>query len=103
MQAPESVPAIIELLAQDTVVGRRELIATLGRTRAQEAVPALGRELFSDSPAVRAAAVEALAAAGESGRTQLESLDALKGDYSLRVRDAATRAVQTLTPPEGQR
>ncbi len=103
MQAPESVPAIVELLGQDTVVGRRELIGTLGRTRAPQAVAALGRELFSDSPPVRAAAVEALAALGEPARPMLEALDALKGDYSLRVRDAATKAVQALTPPEAQR
>lgn len=103
LQAPESVQAIVDLLAQDTVVGRRELIGTLGRTRAAAAVPALGRELFSDSPSVRAAAADALVAIGEPARAQLEALDALKGDYSLRVRDAATEALQKLTPPEGQR
>jgi HEAT repeat protein len=97
------VQAIVDLLAQDTVVGRRELIGTLGRTRAAAAVPALGRELFSDSPSVRSAAADALVAIGEPARAQLEALDALKGDYSLRVRDAATEALQKLTPPEGQR
>ncbi|MCA2980252.1 MAG: HEAT repeat domain-containing protein [Myxococcaceae bacterium] len=103
LQAPEAIPAIVELLAQDTVVGRRELLGALGRTRSADAVPALGRELFSDSPTVRAAAVEALALIGAPARAQLEALDALKGDYSLRVRTAAAEAVQALSPPEGAR
>jgi HEAT repeat protein len=102
MQAPESASTIAELLKQDTVVGRRELIAALGKVKSNEAVLALGRELFSDSPAVRAAAADALALHGDAAKPQLESLDALKGDYALRVREAATQAVSKLSPAEGQ-
>jgi HEAT repeat protein len=98
MQAPQSVGAIAELLKQDTVVGRRELIASIGKVKSPESVAALGRELFSDSPPVRAAAADALALQGEAAKAQLESLDALKGDYSLRVREAASTAVSKLSP-----
>ena len=98
MQAPQSVGAIAELLKQDTVVGRRELIASIGKVKSPESVAALGRELFSDSSAVRAAAADALALQGEAAKSQLESLDALKGDYSLRVREAASTAVSKLSP-----
>ncbi|MBL8917250.1 MAG: HEAT repeat domain-containing protein [Myxococcaceae bacterium] len=103
MQAPESASTIAQLLKQDTVVGRRELIAALGRVKSNEAVVALGRELFSDSPAVRAAAADALALQGDAAKSQLESLDALKGDYAVRVREAANQAVSKLSPSEGQR
>lgn len=80
------------------VVGRRELIASIGKVKSPQSVAALGRELFSDSSAVRAAAADALALQGEDARSQLESLDALKGDYSLRVREAASTAVSKLSP-----
>lgn len=104
LESPESVAPIVEVLRQDTIVGRRELIGALGRVRSPEAVAALGRELFSDSPAVRAAAADALAQQGDGARGQLEALDALKGDYALRVREAASAAVSKLSPtpaPEG--
>lgn len=103
LQAPELSTAIAEVLRQDTVVGRRELIGALGRVKSPEAITALGRELFSDSAAVRAAAAEALPHQGDAARVHLEALDALKGDYSLRVREAATAAVEKLTPVEGAR
>lgn len=103
LQAPESVGAIAELLKQDTVVGRRQLIAALGKVKAADAVAALGRELFSDSSGVRAAAAEALALQGDAAKTQLEALDALKGDYSLVVREAATAAVTKLSATEAPR
>jgi HEAT repeat protein len=99
----ESVPAIVELLRQDTIVGRRDLIAALAMMKTPEAVAALGRELFSDSSQVRSAAVDSLAEMGEMAKTELEALDALKGDYSVRVREAAAAAVSRLTPLEGHR
>jgi HEAT repeat protein len=103
LQAPESVGAIAELLKQDTVVGRRQLIAALVRVKSPDAVTALGRELFSDSSGVRAAAAEALALQGDAAKSQLEVLDALKGDYSLVVREAATAAVTKLSATEAPR
>ncbi|MDP3237062.1 MAG: HEAT repeat domain-containing protein [Myxococcales bacterium] len=103
LQAPESVGAIAELLKQDTVVGRRQLIAALGKVKSADAVAALGRELFSDSSGVRAAAADALALQGDEGKSQLEALDALKGDYSFVVRQAATAAVTKLSATEAPR
>lgn len=103
LQAPESVGAIAELLKQDTVVGRRQLIAALGKVKSADAVAALGRELFSDSSGVRAAAAEALALQGDAAKSQLEALDALKGDYSFVVRQAATAAVTKLSATEAPR
>ncbi len=103
LRAPESVGAIAELLKQDIVVGRRQLIAALGRVKSAAAVTALGHELFSDSSGVRAAAAEALALQGDAAKSQLEVLDALKGDYSLVVREAATAAVTKLSATEAPR
>lgn len=103
LQAPESVGAIAELLKQDTVVGRRQLIAALGKVKSADAVAALGRELFSDSSGVRAAAADALALQGDAAKSQLEALDALKGDYSFVVRQAATAAVTKLSATEAPR
>jgi HEAT repeat protein len=102
LEAPESVAAIIGLLDEDTLVGRVELIGALGRTRVPQAVAALGRELFSDSAQVRAAAAQALGGMGPAAKSQSEALDALKGDYSLRVRESATLAVKRLSE-EGPR
>ncbi|MBE2250499.1 MAG: HEAT repeat domain-containing protein [Myxococcus sp.] len=100
LQAPESVGAIAELLKQDTVVGRRQLIAALGKVKSADAVAALGRELFSDSSGVRAAAADALAQQGDAAKVQLEALDALKGDYALAVREAASASVKRLSGAE---
>lgn len=102
LEAPEAVGALTELLRQDTVVGRRQLIAALGRAKSPQAVAALGRELYSDSAAVRAAAAEALGRHGSAASPELEALDALKGDYALVVREAASAAVARLGAPEGR-
>ena len=64
--------------------------------RDPKVVEALGRELYSDSPEVRAAAAESLGVLGAG--PHLEALDALKGDYALRVRNVAAAALARLSP-----
>jgi cellulose synthase operon protein C len=63
-------------------------LGRIGNPRASEAV---SKELYSDSPDVRAAAAEALARVGSTA--QLEALTALKGDYYRRVRESAASAL----------
>ena len=72
-------------------------LGKIGDPRASEAV---ARDLYHDSPDVRAAAAEALAAMGTA--TQVEPLDGLKGDYYRKVRDGAELALARLsgTPSE---
>jgi HEAT repeat protein len=62
----------------------------LGQIGEASAAEALGRDLYHDNAEVRAAAAEALSHIG--GGAQVESLDALKGDYYRRVRETAEQA-----------
>lgn len=103
MQAVDAVPALLSLLDDPTAVARREVILVLGRFRDPRPAEAIARDLYSDRPEVRAAAADAL---GELGATEhLEAIDALKGDYYRRVRDAASATVARLgarKPAEAQ-
>ena len=66
------------------------------------AIDAISRDLYSDSAEVRAAAARALAQL--KAPSQVEAIDALKGDYDLQVRNAATAALDALAPaPPGKR
>jgi HEAT repeat protein len=60
---------------------------------------AVARDLYSDSALVRAAAAVALMQMKST--TQLEAIDALKGDYDRRVREAATSAHEALSQATG--
>jgi len=96
MQATDAVPALQQLLEEPTAVARREVLLVLGRLKDPRSADVVSRDLYSDRPEVRAAAAEAL---GQLGATQhLEAIDALKGDYYRRVRDAASSAVGRLGP-----
>ena len=93
---PDAVPGLLELLDDPTAVARPEVLLALGRLRDARAVDVIARDLYSDRPEVRVAAATALGDIG--GATDLEALDALKGDYYRRVREAVELATGAYRP-----
>jgi HEAT repeat protein len=96
MKEASAVPSLLAALEDPVCVAKRELIIAIGRLNDSSAAAGLGRFLYSETAEVRAVAAEALANLGTG--PHLEALDALKGDYSLRVRDAATSALRKWQP-----
>lgn len=104
MGAKSSVPLLIALLDDQESVARRDVLQALGRLGDARAADAIARDLYSDSAEVRSAAARALAQL--KAPSQVEAIDALKGDYDLQVRNSATAALDALAPaaaPEGKR
>jgi HEAT repeat protein len=97
----EAVEPLLRQLDDPRSAARREALVALGRIGDPRAAEAVARDLYHDSPDVRAAAAEALAQLGTS--PLLDALDALKGDYYRRVRESADAALaKILKPPEGR-
>lgn len=96
----ESVPLLISLLDDPENISRREVLLALGRLGDAKAAPTIAKDLYSDSAEVRTAACRALAQL--KATPQLEAIDALKGDYDRRVRDAAQAALNALQPAANQ-
>jgi len=86
-----SVKPLMALLDDPRSAGRIEAIEALGKIKDPAGRPAVVRELFSDRPESRAAAVRALAALG-AGPAASE-LDALRADYYREVRRAAEQVL----------
>ncbi|HEX8824995.1 MAG TPA: HEAT repeat domain-containing protein [Archangium sp.] len=102
MKAKEAVPTLIKALEDPTSVGRREMLTALGELGDSSAAEVVARDLYHDLPEIRAAAAAALARMGTGA--QGDALDALKGDYYRRVREAAVTALaKTTTAAEGTR
>lgn len=103
MGARSAVPVLVSILEDADSIARRETLLALGRLGDPAAADAVSRDLYSDSAEVRSAAARALMMMRSS--TQLEAIDALKGDYDRRVREAATAAVDVLSPagPTGEK
>ncbi len=103
MGAKTAVPVLLALLDDPEAIARRDVLQALGRLGDPRAADAIARDLYSDSAEVRSAAARALAQLKVP--VQLEAIDALKGDYDLRVRNAAVAALEVLAPgaPEGKR
>ena len=97
MKARDATGALMKYLEDPNAVGRRDVLLALGRIGDSKASEVVARDLNHDSPEVRAAAAEALASLGTVG--QLESLDALKGDYYRRVRLSAEQALARIGAP----
>lgn len=93
MGAKDSAPVLVAYLKDPTGVARREVLLALGRLGAASAAEIVGKDLFDDSPDIRAAAAEALAALGPGQHR--DALEALQGDYYRRVREAAKRALES--------
>jgi hypothetical protein len=92
--AKDAVAPLLKLLEDPTLIARREILRALGRLEDPRAIDAVARDLYHESPEVRAAAAEAIGHLG--ARDHLDALDALKGDYYRRVRDAAANALTQL-------
>jgi HEAT repeat protein len=99
MGSRASAPALAQLLDDPELVARREVLTALGRLGDPSVSEAVARDLYSDSALVRAAAAVALMQMKST--TQLEAIDALKGDYDRRVREAATSAHEALSQATG--
>ncbi len=96
MGATEAVDPLLKTLEDPTCVVRREVIASLGKLADPRAAASVGKDLYNDSADVRAAAAEALASLGAGDHA--DALDALKGDYYRKVREAASATQARLTP-----
>lgn len=98
----EAVAPLLEALDDDTLVARREILKALGRLKDKSAIDKVARDLYHESPEVRAAAAEALGLLGGAGEHH-DALDALKSDYYRRVRDAAAQALGRIGAEGGKR
>ena len=99
MGATDAIDALLKTLEDPTCVVRREVLTSLGKLKDRKAAPMVGKDLYSDSADVRAAAAEALATLGAGEHA--DALDALKGDYYRKVREAAS-ATQSLLSREAK-
>ena len=88
MGAKEAVEPLMKTLEDPTCVVRREVISSLGKLKDPKSAAIVGKDLYNDSADVRAAAAEALATLGAGDHA--DALDALKGDYYRKVREAAS-------------
>ncbi|MCP3142361.1 HEAT repeat domain-containing protein [Pyxidicoccus xibeiensis] len=91
MSAKDAVPTLIKALDESNSVARRDVLLALGAIGDSQAAEVVARDLFHDLPEIRAAAASALKKIGTPA--QSESLDALKSDYFLTVREAAGAAL----------
>lgn len=99
MKAKDAVDALVKTLDDPNSPARREVLLALGTIGDSRAAEAIARDLSNDLPDIRAAAAEALASVGTPA--QLEALDALKGDYYRRVREAAEATLARLGKKPG--
>src|SRR5262249_54517720 len=89
-----AVDALLRYLSQPSGVARRQVLLALGKIGDRRTAETIAKDLFSDDPEIRAAAAEALGSTG--GPAEVESLQALKGDYYREVRESAERALHKL-------
>src|SRR6218665_3146872 len=102
LKAKEAGPPLVKALEDPNSLGRRELLTALGETNDGSASEVVSRDLYHDLPEIRAAAASALARMGTRTADASEALDALKGDYYRRVREAAATALsKPATAAEG--
>jgi HEAT repeat protein len=100
MKAKSAIPELEKVLDDAFAAAHREAIWALGEIGDRSAAEVIGRDLFGENPEIRLAAVEALAKVG--GPSQIEAIDALKGDYYRSVRAAADKTLARLSTPTGE-
>ncbi len=94
--AQEAVAPLVKALEDPTLVPRREVLGALGRLKDPKSADVVARDLYHDRAEVRAAAAEALETIGPGNGA--DALDALKGDYYRKVREAASKALAKISP-----
>ncbi len=103
-RAKDAAQPLRKYLGDPAAMGRREAVIALGRIGESAAVDLLAKDLLHESPELRMAALEALTslAGAQDGKGKAalaphaSALDALKGDYHLRVRELAAVAENAL-------
>ncbi len=94
--ASDLAPTIVAKLDDAAGPSHREFLEALGQMKNPAAIPSVARELFSDSEDVRLVAIRALQ--GLQANQHIETLEALKGDYFVTVRETAAQALGALNP-----
>ena len=94
--AADAVAPLLKALEDPTLVPRREVLLAVGRLKDPKAADVIARDLYNDRYEVRSAAAEALETCGAP--VALDALDALKGDYYRKVREATSKALAKLSP-----
>ncbi len=94
LNAKRAVAPLVAYLSDPGAVARRDVLWVLGALKDVSAAETIARDLYHDSPDVRAAAAEALGQVG--GAAFAEPLDALKSDYYRKVREAASEALSRM-------
>jgi HEAT repeat protein len=92
--AKSAVTALLKCLDQPTAFGRRQALIALGELGDRRAAEAIARDLYHESPEIRAAAAQALVRVG--GAAEIETLEALEVDYYASVRRTAKAAAEKL-------
>jgi len=92
--ARSAVAALLKYLDEPTAFGRRQALIALGELGDRRAAEAVARDLYHESPEIRAAAAQALARVG--GAAEIEMLEALEVDYYASVRRTAKAAAEKL-------
>ncbi|MBM4381359.1 MAG: HEAT repeat domain-containing protein, partial [Deltaproteobacteria bacterium] len=103
-RAVDAVKPLLNYLDDTAAMGRREALVALGRMGDASVAGAVARDLCHESPELRAAALEVLAALAQAhgGKAKGDlsahaaAVDALKGDYHARVRELAAAAEKAL-------
>lgn len=94
LKASSAVEPLIKYLDDPTGVARRDVLWALGEIGEAKAADVVAKDLYHDSPDVRAAAAQAMAKLATDRNH--EPLDALKGDYYRTVRESAEAALSRL-------
>lgn len=97
MKAKAAVPVLMKAVEDPAGAAQREALWALGQLGDASATDVVVRELNSESAELRAAAADALGGIGAS--RAVAALEALKGDYYVRVREAAEATLAKLTRP----
>jgi HEAT repeat protein len=95
LRATSSVPLLLAALQDPSSPAHRDALWALGQIGSREATSAVGKELFHESPEVRAAAAQALSRI--ENQEQRSVLTALTHDYFLAVREQAKAALAAQT------
>ncbi len=99
MGSVSSLPVLLQVLNDAEAVARSQVLDAVGVLGDPQGADTVAKYLYSESPHLRAQACRALAKLKST--SQLEALDALKGDYDRSVRESAQAALDALSRTAG--